>query len=1092
MHALLSNIYSEYSLLQSGNRIKALVAHAKSVGYQTLALTDKHVLYGVVPFYQECVKAGIKPIVGLELNVMAGKEPVPIRLLAKNNAGLKQLIAISTELGSQTGPKGISLTMFQQQSTECVVLLSKQSFRQAPNWQKRWEALTLNADAFLELEGRADQEVIQFASAHQIRCIAAPPVRFLLKEDAGTYQLIRAIEAGTTMEHLSLEEGWENQYLPTVAELTARFQSDVLASTEEVARRIDVKVPIEKPRIPSYDGLSEQEADEKLRELCQNGATVRYGQIGKEQSDRLEKELNVIASMGYASYFLIVADFVNFAKQKGILTGPGRGSSASSIVAYTLFITDVDPLTHDLLFERFLNPERVSLPDIDVDFPDYRRDEVLAYVKERFGHEKVAQIITFGTFAGRAAIRDAGKALAIKSSFVDKVAKSLSPSSLPLKAAIEQHLFSEHSSPELDELLFFAQKIEGFPRHASTHAAGVIISDRPLKEKIAVQLGNDDQLITQADMDSLDALGFVKFDFLGLRNLTLLERMIETIKAESGQIINLQDIPLDDKPTYRLLQAGKSTGIFQLESGGMRNVLKQLEPNSFNDIVATTALYRPGPMDFIPEYIRGKHGEEVVYSKHAAINHLLEPTFGVLVYQEQIMQLVQLSAGYNLAEADIFRRAISKKQRSVMDEQKQQFMQRSQKLGFSEGEAASFFALIERFADYGFPKSHATAYSFISYWLSYLRVHFPTAFFAALCSSVWQSRDKLYAYLNEAKSAGIRVLAPSYYYSDSLFSIENGALRFGLLPISGVSLQAIEELKMIRKEGKDDDLFSFVARVSTKAINRKVIEALIKSGGFDEWGKPRSVLLGNLDKALAFSEQIRKFKDSVGGLFTIKPATPAYIETEPSTAMEELEWEREVLGFYLSGHPIENERERLEPFGRRSIADCYPSRKQVRIAGLLKEVKKISTKKGEAMAFMTLSDESGECDCVAFPKVWKSFEAMLSSHLLVFLEGVMEERDSQKQFVIQRAVDVMSMRVNRPKQVLYIRMVDKEDTPTRLSDLKYILSQDSGLTPVILYREKEQGTKRLADEYAVAPKKRTMQLLKRLFGEENVVLKSED
>ncbi len=358
MHALLSNIYSEYSLLQSANRIKELVAYAKEAGYQTLALTDKHVLYGVVPFYQECVKAGIKPVIGLELNVMAGKEPVSVRLIAKNNVGYEQLTAISTELGCQTAPKGISLTMFQQQSTECIVLLSKESFRQAPNWQKRWEALTLNADAFLELEGRADQEIIQFASAHTIRCVAAPPVRFLRKEEAGTYQLIRAIEAGTTMEHLSLEEGWEDQYFPTVAELTDRFQSDVLASTEDVARQIDVKLPIEKPRIPAYDGLSLQESDEKLRELCVKGAAVRYGKIEKEQSDRLEKELNVIASMGYASYFLIVADFVNYAKQNGILTGPGRGSSASSIVAYTLFITDVDPLAHDLLFERFLNPER--------------------------------------------------------------------------------------------------------------------------------------------------------------------------------------------------------------------------------------------------------------------------------------------------------------------------------------------------------------------------------------------------------------------------------------------------------------------------------------------------------------------------------------------------------------------------------------------------------------------------------------------------------------------------------------------------------------------------------------------------------------
>lgn len=1094
MDALITNVYSEYSLLQSTNRVDELVQAAKEAGYTALSLTDRHVLYGAVPFFQSCRKAGLKPLLGLEVTVRLDEEIIPVRVVAKNEEGYRQLVAHSTSLGFQTKQAAIELETWKANSTACFVFIPKEAFVAAKgNWLHFWERLAGGLEAFIELAGgESDHELIQFANAHQIPCVAAPPTRFLRKEDAPVYQLVRAIGAGTTTTHLELEEGWQRWHLPTANSLKERFPEKALLQARALAEKVEPYLPEEKPRIPSYDGLTVEQADKRLETLCRQGLKARYKAVSVEAERRLEHELAIIAERGYSSYFLIVADFVGYAKKSGILTGPGRGSSASSIVAYTLFITDVDPLAHDLLFERFLNPERASLPDIDVDFPDYRRDEVIAYVRERFGHDRVAQVLTFGTFAARAAIRDVGKALSIRHTFVDRVAKSLTPASLSLNEAQEKGVFKGLESPELDELLFFAKQIEGLPRHASTHAAGVIISDKPLNNKTALQLGIDGHAVTQADMDSLARLGLVKFDFLGLRNLTLLERMLKVIEQEEGVALNLQHIPLNDKATFQLLQQGKSTGIFQLESAGMRQVLKQLQPSQFEDIVATSALYRPGPMAFIPEYIRGKHGHTQAIVPHESLRPIVEPTFGVLVYQEQIMQVVQATANYSLAEADLFRRAISKKQHDVIIQEKQQFIHRAVENGFLPEEAEAIFSLIERFANYGFPKSHATAYSFISYWLAYLRVHFPAAFFAALFSSVWQNHEKLYSYINEAKKEGIRVLPPSVCKSGLLFELENGQIRFGLLPISGVNVQAVNEIISKRRKNSDSNLFMFYAHVASTAVNKRVMEALIKAGALDEFGQSRATLLGNLDKAEAFVEQVRSFKASSGGLFTIKPAVPAYLDVTPSTKMEDLEGEREVLGFYLSGHPIENELERLAPFGRIPLAECIPSRKPVRIAGMVIDVKKIVTKKGEAMAFLTLSDESGECSCVAFPQAWKVYEGLFAPHALVFLEGVLEERQGKTQFIIHKAADVLQLNKNKKKQTLYIRLTADKDQPTRLSDLKYVLSQDVGSTQVILYREKEQARTRLADEYSVAPTRKTLQLLKQMFGEENIVLKSDE
>lgn len=1088
LSTLLSNIYSEHSLLKSGLTIKAYVQQAKQLGYKNIALTDYHTLSGVYPFIKECEAAGLKPLIGIECTVLVKDVRIVVRLLAKNEQGYQQLIEISSVIGLSKD-KGISYEQFQLYSTECIIFLSEQSFIQAKDWYKRWLALTSHSEGRLEVRGVQDYQLVEFADAHHLLCVAAPPVRFKEEEDFSLYRLIRAIGTGTTVDHVVIEKELEDGYLLRLDKRAESFSKAMLRETDQIAERVEAFSLFHEPIIPSYDGLSREDANQLLYKKAYQGMLRRYDdQPTEEAVERLQKELDVINELGFSSYFLIVADFMQFAHQSAILTGPGRGSSASSLVAYSLFITDVDPLKHGLLFERFLNPERLSLPDIDIDFPDYRRDDVIQYVRERFGEDRVAQVLTFGTFAARASIRDAGKALGLNSSFVDRVAKAME-ASLTLEQAESKGVFANFESTDLHTLLLYAKQLEGMLRHESTHAAGVIISDRPLKEKVALQYGSDDRIITQADMESLDALGYVKFDFLGLRNLTLLEQMLHMIKQSTGQHIDLRSIPFDDDKTFALLQEGNSTGIFQLESDGMRRVLKQLKPSSFNDIVATTSLYRPGPMAFIPDYIQRKHERKTKFSKHEAINRVLQSTFGVIVYQEQIIQLIQISAGYSLAEADVFRRAISKKQRELMN--KDAFVERSIERGYTKEEAENLFSLIEKFANYGFPKSHATAYSMISYWLSYLRVHYQKAFFAALCSANWQDHQKLYNYIYEARKAGVDVLPPSVTKSDVLFTVEDQGIRFGLLPISMVTRRVVEKIK----EGSNEsfaDFFAFVANVYSPAVNQQILTALVKSGACDLFGISRAVLLANVDKAIAFAKQIEDFKQSAGGLFTINPVTPSYIEIEPSTKMEELSWEREVLGFYFSGHPIENVKERLSQRKRTTLLDATPSRKEILIAVLVKSVRKITTKKGKAMAFFVGSDETEECDCVVFPNVWQEIEQVLTEGSLVLLNGVVEEREGKKQFIVQQAKDIKQLPTSVRKKSMSIHIDIEQDTPTKLSDLKYILSRDRGTTSVTLYRKKNQSKIKLPDKYAVEPSKRTLLLLKRLFGEGNVHVEEED
>ncbi|SDB83441.1 DNA polymerase III subunit alpha [Shouchella lonarensis] len=1091
MRALVTNIYSEYSLLQSTNRIDELVSRAAHLGYEALALTDKHVLYGCVPFFQACQRAGVKPLLGLEVSVSYGEAVVPVQLVAKNEIGYAQLRKFATELGCTSGVQALSLDHFQQGSDACFIFIGERALGRDPSqWWQRWCSLAQTGHAFFAARGaEIDQEGIAFAKEKRLPIIAAPSVRFLCEQDEPVYQLIRemAHDKGENKDELS-------SCMPSQTQLTALFPEElgVLAHMKEIAVNANVTLKLGVPHLPTYDNLSTTEAMTYLKQQCARGVNVRYGQLTKIVHKRLAQELRVIEEMGYASYFLIVADFVGYARQKGMLVGPGRGSAAGSLVAYVLMITDVDPLAHGLMFERFLNRARATLPDIDIDFPDYRREEIIAYVRRRFGKEKTAQIVTFGTFAARAAIRAVGKAQKLPDEWVGKIAKAIVPASLTIQEAVEKGIFRQYECRALDELLYFARQIEGLPRHVSVHAAGVIIDDRPLVQTVALQKTEDGQLITQADMYSLNELGLMKFDLLGLRNLTLLEQVCRNIEAMTAKKMRVTTIPLNDQKTFAMLREGRSTGVFQLESTGMRQTLKQLGPTEFADIVATSALYRPGPMEVIPTYIAGKKNPAAVTYIHEDIAPILSSTYGVIVYQEQIMQLVQVIGRYTLGEADIFRRAVSKKQQKVMEEQRGEFIRRAQENGYSEAVSCEVFAFIERFARYGFVKSHAVAYSFISYWLAYLKVHYTPAFYAALLSSVWQNHAKLYAYINEAKRDGLKILPPSVHESDAFFTVQGSAIRFGLLPIAGVSKPVVSEIISCRKKKRFEDLFDFYARMPTKVATTRVVEALIKSGAFDEFEQPREVLLANMEKAETFVKQLRSFEKSSAGLFTLRPMSPGYTTDVELDDRDYLSDEREVLGFYLSGHPLENEQEKLERFDRVMLRSCRPSRETVRIAAWIRLVRQITTKSHTKMAFVQMSDESDEGEAVIFPTEWEKFRHLFVPHALLFMEGVLEERKGKKQFVVQKALDITLIEAVRPTHTLYIRLPQALDTPTRFSDMTYILQRDQGTTPVILYREQEGKPRQLEDIYRVAPKEGTLRLLKQMLGEKNVVLQKSE
>ncbi|WMT39553.1 DNA polymerase III subunit alpha [Paenibacillus sp. D2_2] len=1121
------HVHSEYSLLDGAARLEDLVKRAAGFGMKALALTDHGVMYGAVPFYKLCKANGIKPIIGCEMYFTAGsrkergsRKDQPIHhliLLAKNMQGyqnLMRLCSIAQLEGFHYKPR-IDWEVLARHAEGLVCLsaclggevpqhLLHGRYEEAKRAALRYKA-AFGEDFYLELQDhsipeqkKVNPQLIQLAEETGIALVATNDVHYLEQGDAEVQDVLICIGTGKSVEDEDRLKMNTNQlYLKEAAQMATLFPHvpEAIRNTEVIAEKCELELEFGKHILPAYRPIPEgMDSASYLESLCQQGLAERYGGLPEWQTQeaqtslqkRLKYELEVIAKMGFSDYFLIVWDFIAYAHHHGIATGPGRGSSAGSIVAYVLHITNVDPMKYKLLFERFLNPERVTMPDIDIDFSDLRRDEVIAYVADKYGSEHVAQIITFGTMAARAAVRDVGRALGVPFGEVDKVAK-LIPGNLGM--TIERAMKESpdlkglyDSQPRIHGLLDMAMKVEGMPRHASTHAAGVVISRDPLTDAVPLQTGSEGTALTQYSMENLEAIGLLKMDFLGLRTLSIIERCMEWITEESGDAPDFRIIPDDDHKTYEMLGRGETTGVFQLESAGMRRVLRDLKPSQFEDVISVLALYRPGPMEFIPNYITSKHGLSEVHYPHPDLEPILKDTYGIIVYQEQIMQIASRMAGFSLGEADLLRRAVSKKKREVLDEQRGHFVAGSKAQGYMEADANAVYDMIVRFADYGFPRAHAAAYGVLAFQTAYLKAHYPVHFMASMLTAVMGSHRKVAEYIVECRRMGIIVLPPDVNESGILFtprvngtgrfgvvrdlstissntdsaidsgsdsssnvdfpiSVESsrvsistgwdgssdsigtlndggsgiaaevsldaqsdlgahyGVIRFGLAAIKNVGTQAMESILKERQERPFDSLLDFCRRVDLRVCNKRVIESLIQGGAFDSLPGHRAQLLAMLDETVEAATKWRKERDDLQiQLFDFIETPNWYIEypeIPKFTIGQQLELERELLGLYLSGHPLDDFDELLNEDGIDRLMDLAEAvdESETVVAGMVVSLKTIMTKQGKPMAFMELEDQIERCEVVLFPNVWRRCEPHVTKGALLALRATVQQQD---------------------------------------------------------------------------------------------------
>ena len=1100
------HVQSAYSLLQSTVRINELVAEAKKQQMKAIALTDRNVMYGTIPFYKACKASGIKPIIGLYADVLHGEEAYPLLLLAKNRAGYTNLMKISSSIQTKS-KEGIPLRWLKGYSEGLIGIspgeegfiehqLIKGEHELAGETVRQFQAM-FGKDSFyvsVQGDGMVRPGFLDLAEAAGAPIVATNPVRYLDEDDRLAYEVLKAIDAGSRLEDTAGAEGGTSYCFAGKAEMASAFSRlpEAIDNTSRIAEQCHVDIAFHQRLLPKYPTGGAPAAG-LLRQICEEGFRMRYPNPAAGHRERLNYELDVIDKMGFNDYFLIVWDFIRFARQNGILTGPGRGSAAGSMVSYVLQITDIDPMEHHLLFERFLNPERVTMPDIDIDFSDIRRDEVISYVAKKYGELHVAQILTFGTFAAKAALRDTGRMFGLNTKELEQLSKMV-PSKLGItirdalnESARLREFYGENQINK--RLIDTALKIEGLPRHTSTHAAGVVISDIPLTEIIAVQEGGNGVLLTQFPMETLEELGLLKMDFLGLRNLTLMERVLSSIKRSAGSSLDIKTIPMNDERTLAMLGEGDTIGIFQFESEGMQGVLRQLKPERFGDLVAVNALYRPGPMENIPSYIKRRHGEEPVRFLHPDLEDILGSTYGIIVYQEQIMQIASRFAGFSLGQADLLRRAVSKKKADVLQEQRNHFVNGCLEQGYPEGIANAIYDYIVKFANYGFNLSHAAAYSFIAYQLAYLKAHYPAFFMAALMSSVIGNDSKIAQYARELRKMDIPLLPPSINRSAFPFKTEAKGIRYSLAAIKGVGATAVKEIVKERGTKPFSDLFDFCIRIHSKAVNRKVLESLIHSGAFDEWGEERSTLLATLDVALDHADLVTEddlFQDTE---FNLKPK---YIEMEPIPLESRLQKEKEVLGLYLSDHPVSVFRDLFNYYAVVPLFDCKHGKEaKYAVGAYITELKTIRTKKGEVMAFMTISDESDEMEAVVFPSLYKSHMTDLAKGSIALYQGYVEERNGKLQFVVQSifSIDALLKMQNESAGTFYIKVPKESDGKEALFRLKKILHRYNGISQVKVHFEKNNRTILLPMWDWVNPSGHMVQEITRLFGEKNAIFK---
>ena len=1148
------HVHTEYSLLDGSNKIKEYVARVKELGMTSAAITDHGVMYGVIDFYRAAKEAGIKPILGCEVYVAPGSRfqkdnsqsedrYYHLVLLAENNQGyanLSKIVSKGFVDGFYYKPR-VDLEVLEKYHEGIIALsaclagevqknLVRGQDEKAKEAALRYENIFGKGNFFLELQDHGipeqrlvNQKLLGLSKATGIELVATNDVHYTYREDEEAHDILLCLQTNKKLddENRMRYEGGQ-YYVKSPEEMAELFPYalQALENTCKIAERCNVEIEFGVRKLPKYDVPDHMTSQEYLRKLCYEGFERRYPDKQEKLKEKLEYELSVIEGMGFVDYFLIVWDFINYARSNDIMVGPGRGSAAGSIVSYCLGITNIDPIRYNLLFERFLNPERVTMPDIDIDFCFERRQEVIDYVVRKYGKDRVAQIVTFGTMAAKGVIRDVGRVLDYPYAYVDNIAKMI-PNELNITIDLALEKNGElrklyESDPQVARLIDMSKRLEGLPRHTSMHAAGVVISQKAVEEYVPLSRASDGSITTQFTMTTIEELGLLKMDFLGLRTLTVIQNAVRLIEKSFGKTIDIDHIDFNDKKVLDSIGTGRTEGVFQLESGGMRGFMKELKPQSLEDIIAGISLYRPGPMDFIPKYIRGKNDKGSITYDCPQLEHILAPTYGCIVYQEQVMQIVRDLAGYTLGRSDLVRRAMSKKKASVMEKERKNFVYGNPQEnvkgcianGIPEAVANKIYDEMIDFAKYAFNKSHAAAYAVVAYQTAYLKYYYPVEFMAALMTSVIENTGKVSEYIMTCRSMGIAILPPDINEGTSGFSVSGNAIRFGLSAIKGVGIPVIAEIEAERNlSGPFHSLNDFIERMSARGsgVNKRVLESFIKAGVFDSLGHNRRQCLLIYNKLMDSANSERK--NAVAGQMTLFDFAPDTTREEFKIQMPKVEefdkevrlsMEKEVLGIYISGHPLEEYMDIIQKYTTNTTRDFVLNEETnepavvdgstVIVGGIIAEKTIKHTKTNKTMAFLTLEDPVGSVEVVVFPRDYEKNAALINEESKVFIKGrvnVEEERDAKINCEKIIAFDDI------PRE-LWIKFDTKEEFLAKEEMLYGMLRNSDGRDNVVIYVANPKAVKHLPPSQTVHADKELIEQLSKVFGEQCVKVVQKD